>query len=219
MIDESDLLSISLKRNMRCEDHPDFSVYNGMLSRCRPGNAGSKNYADRGIKVCRRWVKGGFWVFNQDMGDRPSPAHSIDRINNDGDYEPANCRWVTAKEQCNNRRTNRFITFNDKTMTMSQWADHIGISYTSMKRRFELGWSVEKALSHGKLGAKLNGSMITKMVEMRLNGHSVEAISKAFGVSKSSVSCACQSAGIIKYSIDSRRHSKLANLPPLKWPA
>jgi hypothetical protein len=81
-----------------------------MINRCyRPTTGNFHNYGGRGITVCDRWRFGegglsGFECFIGDMGRRPDPALSVDRINNDGDYEPANCKWATAKEQANNRR-------------------------------------------------------------------------------------------------------------------
>ena len=75
-----------------------------MRYRCmNPMNKSYKNYGGRGIKVCKEWAES-FECFINDVGYKPSPAHSLDRINNDGDYEPQNVRWATAKEQANNRR-------------------------------------------------------------------------------------------------------------------
>jgi len=79
----------------------EFNIWNGMRKRClNKNNKDYKNYGGRGIKVCDRWLNS-FENFYVDMGGRPSAKHSIDRINNDGDYEPSNCRWATAKEQQN----------------------------------------------------------------------------------------------------------------------
>lgn len=78
-----------------------------MISRCyNPKSSDFQNYGGRGIEVCKRW-RLSFEDFIADMGPRPSPDHSIDRINPDGNYQPSNCRWATAKEQMNNRRISK----------------------------------------------------------------------------------------------------------------
>ena len=118
-----------------------------MLTRCT--NVNDEHYelwGGRGIKVCDRW-RTSFKNFYADMGDRPEGL-SLDRIDNDGDYEPSNCRWATQKQQQNNRRNNTSLAFNGLTATMSDWADRLGISKVTLCARLtRYGWSVERALS------------------------------------------------------------------------
>lgn len=79
--------------------HPLFDIWTGMRQRCyNPKTSGYKYYGGRGIKVCKRWLSS-FQTFVRDMGERPSPKHSIDRMDSDGDYRPSNCRWATPKQQ------------------------------------------------------------------------------------------------------------------------
>lgn len=90
----------------RQKDHPLWGVYRGMIGRCElPSVAGYKYYGGRGVTVCERWRKpGGFINWLADMGPRPTPDHQIDRVDPYGNYEPANCRWATRKQQRANRR-------------------------------------------------------------------------------------------------------------------
>ena len=103
-----------------------------------------KNYLDRGVKVCKRWHA--FRNFLEDMGE-VSGGMSLDRIDNDGDYEPTNCRWATMEQQMNNTRMNRFLTFKGKTQTISQWSQELGIKVLTLFKRIERGWTTERALS------------------------------------------------------------------------
>jgi hypothetical protein len=127
-------------------------------SRCSNQNQKSwKHYGGRGISVCERWSS--FENFLLDMGDRPVGC-SIDRINNDGNYEPGNCRWATRKTQNDNKRTVHKITFNGKTLNKRDWAKEIGGNPDIIYIRLKRGWSAEKAVSTpaGQLGS--NGSRV-----------------------------------------------------------
>lgn len=124
---------------------PIYKVWAAMLARCSNAtNPAYCNYGGRGISVCERWLK--YENFIADMGHRPSDKHSIERINNDGNYEPTNCKWATKKEQCNNMRTNRFLVFNGESKTMSQWAESLGVSRDTIRGRLRRGATVEQAL-------------------------------------------------------------------------
>ena len=103
-----------------------------------------EDYGGRGIKVCQRWLDS-FENFLLDMGERPLKT-SIDRINNDGDYLPENCRWATQKEQSLNKRTNRIINYNGKSKTLSQWSEISNTSPSLISYRIKAGWSTEQAL-------------------------------------------------------------------------
>lgn len=149
------------KVEVRTNEHPDYPILVGMLARCSNKNAPNYHlYGGRGIKVCDRWRNGGFWVFIEDMGPRPTPKHSIDRIDNDGGYwcgcsecpecgplgRTPNCRWATGKEQCRNKRTNKMLTYDGKTMTLQEWAECLGVKRNTIGERLRRGTPVEVAL-------------------------------------------------------------------------
>lgn len=124
----------------------EHKVWLGMKKRCfNPQSKAFPNYGARGITICERWLT--FENFLADMGKRPSVAHSIERVDNEGNYEPANCRWATAREQCNNQRGNRRLTLHGKTATLAEWARDLGIHPDVLNSRLnKYGWTVEAAL-------------------------------------------------------------------------
>jgi hypothetical protein len=126
---------------------PEYIIWNLMRQRCMNPNAtNSHRYIGRGITICERWSK--FENFLQDMGRRPSPELTLDRINNDGNYEPGNCRWGTEEQQHNNTSKSKFLSFNGETLTIAQWARKLGIKYMTLYTRIiSLGWTAEMALS------------------------------------------------------------------------
>ena len=125
---------------------PEYEIWQGMLKRCRnPKSAAYKNYGGRGIQVCERWQKS-FQNFLDDMGLRPAKHLTIERIDNDKNYEPDNCRWATRTEQCQNKRNNRLITYNNQTLCLSAWARILGQSRGMLKDRLRRGWTIKETL-------------------------------------------------------------------------
>lgn len=127
---------------------PLYKVWQAMIGRCHnPRNKKYRHYGGRGIEVCRRWRES-FPAFKADIGQRPSPRHSIDRKDNDGHYEPSNVRWATPAEQNRNSRRNHLLTFRGQTKPLTDWATGMGLSPGTLRARLVRGWSVEVALTH-----------------------------------------------------------------------
>lgn len=115
-----------------------------MLKRCHnPKTFGYADYGGRGITICERWLR--FDNFLADMGSRPKGT-SLDRIDNNGNYEPGNCRWATHKEQSRNKRSNRNITIDGTTRCLKDWADFAGNDYALVRSRLRLGWEPAVAI-------------------------------------------------------------------------
>lgn len=128
---------------------PEYRIWQSMRARCRnPNDAAYANYGGRGIRVAARWCGPmGFANFMADMGPRPSPKHSLDRIDNGGDYRPGNVRWATQEIQHSNTRRNVRFTIRGETRTQKEWCLAYGISVTTVIGRLKLGWDPERALS------------------------------------------------------------------------
>lgn len=124
-----------------------YSTYKAMLSRCtNPKDKDYVRYGGRGISVCARWIwgdagKSGVATFLDDMGPRPTPHHSVDRIDVDGNYCPSNCRWANATEQSRNRRNNYRNGTSSKEI-----AEAAGVRPGTFRSRVSKGWTVEEAL-------------------------------------------------------------------------
>lgn len=126
---------------------PLYHVWRSVKLRCRtPSFTGFKNYGGRGIDVCDRWFES-FESFLEDMGEPPTPKHQLDRIDNDGNYEPENCRWVLPAVQQNNRRNNRILEHNGQRKTLTQWAVCLGVGVSTLHWRWSAGWPADKILS------------------------------------------------------------------------
>lgn len=173
-------------RNRRArKEHPDqYSAWRAMKDRCnRETHHAYPRYGGRGIKVCERWNES-FADFLEDMGPRPE-GRSLDRIDNDGDYCPENCRWATREEQANNTSVNVLLEHEGKSQTITQWARELGILPATLYKRFEYGYGAEEALTSEYLEKKLRESSYDKdlMVAQADEGMSWQEISEHHGCS------------------------------------
>lgn len=147
---EAFLIGVSMRKKhgygAKGRQSPEYSSWKCMKDRCeRSSNAGYKNYGGKGVKICERWQT--FINFLSDMGMKPTPKHTIDRIDNAKGYEPGNCRWATMKEQQRNRSNNRMITFRGETKCLSEWEEIVGGSGQNVRSRLRIGWSIERAIT------------------------------------------------------------------------
>lgn len=141
----------------------EYRTWASMKTRCgNPATEGYRLYGGRGIRVCSAWQT--FENFYADMGARPTPKHSIDRVDFHGHYScghceectengwPANCRWATTREQTRNKSTNRWLTYGGETMVLNDWAARLGINRSTLVERLQR-WPVEQALTRRRLNA------------------------------------------------------------------
>jgi hypothetical protein len=134
------------KPNIKSHKHTGTRIYRiwkNIKTRVNnKNNLGFNNYGGRGIKICDRWMK--FENFLADMGYPPTNKHSIDRINNDGNYEPSNCRWATSIQQTRNQRSNVIIIYNGTLKCASEWAELFNISASVIRKKYKKGLSSEE---------------------------------------------------------------------------
>lgn len=123
----------------------EYNTWHSMMNRCFDNKIKTyKHYGGRGITVCDRWKT--FKNFYEDMGISP-PKYTLERIDNNGNYEPSNCKWADRTTQSNNRRTSRKITLNGKTLTVSQWSEILNINRYTIYQRLDTGKDGETALT------------------------------------------------------------------------
>lgn len=121
-----------------------YRIWCGMKGRCsNKKNQAYNDYGGRGIVVCERW-RNSYTNFLIDMGDRPSRLHTLDRKDNNGNYEPGNCRWATKAEQANNRRSSRIIEYKGKKQVLRVWCTELGLPFNRMNTRMSYGWTIER---------------------------------------------------------------------------
>lgn len=141
-----------------------YSSWANMISRCtQPSSPAFVHYQKLGVAICPRWLDGegglnAFECFLEDMGERPD-GMTLDRHpNNDGDYEPGNCRWATKREQANNRRTNKLFEYQGRTMTFAELVRETGMDKELLRHRLlRAGWTLEEALAAPKQQGRRSG--------------------------------------------------------------
>jgi hypothetical protein len=127
--------------------HPLFNIWKAMIQRCEnPNHTHYASYGGRGVVVCERW-RNDFEAFAADMGDRPSPRHTIDRMNNQKGYQPGNVRWATPYQQLNNTRRTVYVEWQGKRITLSDAAEISGVDRATIAWRVNRGWSMEKIMT------------------------------------------------------------------------
>lgn len=113
-----------------------YKSWQDMKSRCcDPNRREYKHYGGRGIEVCGQW-RNDFIKFLHDMGEKPQDL-TLERVDNNGNYEPLNCKWATRKEQGRNQRTNRMISYFGETKCLAEWSEHLGIDKATLHCRLK----------------------------------------------------------------------------------
>lgn len=140
---------MSVKNPLYMRRQPEYCAWRNMRARCEcPTLKDYRDYGGRGINVCERWSA--FEAFLEDMGSRPSPEYSLDRIDVNGNYEPGNCRWATRKEQGRNKRSHHFVHLDGQRVPLSVACEVVGAQYQLIHSRMRRGWSFQRALEAPK---------------------------------------------------------------------
>lgn len=141
-------------KSHRMSKSSEFKSWRAMKQRCYyPKSINYERYGGRGIKVCDRWINS-FENFLEDMGERPFPKAQLDRINNDGNYEPGNCRWVSLRDNSNNREKTLFVEYMGEKLSLHDCIKKHGaegINYPMVWDRIKKGWPLEEALTKPQL--------------------------------------------------------------------
>lgn len=160
-----------------------YTIWRSMLNRCLNKNIPNYHrYGGRGITVCERWMN--FENFYADMGN--DNGLSLDRIDNNGNYEPNNCKWSTPKEQARNTRQNRMIEYNGETKSLAEWAEIKGLSYGAVLARLRAGKSTHEALTKPiyKAPKPLNDIAIKVIRYLHANGVTITRLADAYNVKR-----------------------------------
>lgn len=182
--------------------HPLYWIWVAMIQRCySETHRAYRLYGARGIRVCERWRVGTDELtpvesFAQDMGERPSPSHSLDRIDNDGDYKPGNCRWATPLEQSRNNRNCRQVTLNGKTQSVTEWAAELHISRSTVYKRLDAGHTPEEALLSARVATKRSNLSEVKQRRLRqlraTGNYTYKELATQFGITPQSAAYHCR---------------------------
>lgn len=130
-----------------------------MKDRCfNPNSQAYKFYGGRGITVCSEWRNDLLYFYYWALANSYSEELTIDRVDNNGNYEPSNCRWATRVYQTRNRRNTKTITYNGETLPLAEWAEKLNLCYTTLNTRIKAGWNLDEVMVPNKYrsGAKLN---------------------------------------------------------------
>lgn len=138
--------SLRMRKHGLSDAIPEYAIWRDMRNRCQnPRHHAYARYGGRGITVCREW--GAFERFFADIGRRPSTSHSLDRIDNNGNYEPKNCRWATKREQSGNTGRVILLTYQGVTTNIAEWARRTGIAHYLIRWRVQQGWPIDRVLT------------------------------------------------------------------------
>lgn len=141
----------------------EYVTWRDMLARCeQPSSRNYKWYGEKGIKVCKRWHD--YRAFLKDMGRKPTPKHTLDRIDPDGDYCPENCRWATPKEQAMNKKSTTIIEWNGEKDSITGWAKRLDMVVPVIKRNYEMGLPLDTRC-RPRANRKINGRTVHEWAE------------------------------------------------------
>jgi len=128
----------------RTQMPPEYIAWASMIARCYcPSSVSYKNYGGKGIEVYVSW-RLSFAEFLHDMGLKPDPKASLDRIDNSGNYTPKNCRWATPRQQAENRKGTIWVRYKGEKRSLKDWARHLNVNYYSLRDRYLSKWPVKK---------------------------------------------------------------------------
>lgn len=167
----------------------EYNAWLGIRDRCyRTTEKAYPSYGGRGIKVCDRWLKS-YTNFLADVGRAPTSMHSLDRINNDGNYEPSNVRWATDTEQANNKRNNSIIEYQGQKKTVHDWCRELGLNVSRTKNRLLRGWSVDKAFEVPQIknSHKLSEDDVRLIRKLKKDGETSRDLAMRFNVSHTNI--------------------------------